>query len=182
MLSTPAEREAQASELLRLACADNVRPRLLEYAARLTGSAEDGMDLYNQALLDTHEAVQLRGAIIRDVQFYLFGVMRNNYTDELRRRSGLAPLEHQPEQVLEAEITVDDTAVLAEQVGAYMQEHFEPADRVLLRLDAEGLSTRKIGNATGRAWRTVARRLASMKEELRTALLPGAALLLLLLA
>lgn len=181
MLSTAAEREAQASELLRIACSDSVRPRLLEYAQRLTGSAEDGMDLYQQALLDTHEAVQLRGVVIRDVKFYLFGVMRNNHTNELRRRQGFAPLSHQPEEALEGELMPDETAVLAERVRAVMQEEFEPADRVLMHLDADGYSTQKIADMTGRAKRTVARRLAWMKDFIRSSVMPGAVSLLLYL-
>jgi RNA polymerase sigma factor (sigma-70 family) len=167
MLSTVVEREAQASEFLRLATLPLVRTQLLAYATKLTECPEAGMDLYQQALLDTHEAVQLRGILIRDVRFYLFGVMRNSHIDEQRRRAGLAPLPEHAHELPDEPLQTDPTAHLASQVEAYVQESFEPADRVLLRLNADNYSTRQIQQMTGQPARTVLWRLTRMKEQIR---------------
>jgi DNA-directed RNA polymerase specialized sigma24 family protein len=175
MESTPLTPEAQATELLRIGGEAATRTQLLRYALKLCGDPDTANDYYQQALLDGHDAIQHRGfAGSRDVdyKFYLMGAIKSKHAAEVRRKSRLAPLTQRlmegPEQVPRHHAHHRQEH-LAAQVAREIEEH---PDRVLFRLSVDGYSSRQIETLTGRPWRTVARRVAQLKEQLRQTFAP----------
>ena len=63
-----------------------LRPRLHRYCARMTGSVIDGEDVLQDALADAHRALA-QGAVVEDMERWLFRIARNAALDHLRQRA-----------------------------------------------------------------------------------------------
>ena len=161
-----ATREAQATACLE--AADRYREPLLALARCLAGNDEDGMDLYQQTLLNCHDAIQRVGFAGDRYEFYLRTALKNLHRklQKAQRKHHVEPL---PEELAEAPApATDGLADLAEQMMDEVREQFSPADRVALRLHADGYSCREIAELTGQGDRWHIRwRLDKLKAHLR---------------
>jgi RNA polymerase sigma factor (sigma-70 family) len=188
-------REAQATACLE--AADRYRVPLLVLAQKLTGCPEEGMNLYQQTLLNCHDAIQRNGFAGERYEFYLYTSLRNQFRKQGRLASREVLLDFQllesgstsrndegtapwaakvnrqiPEPITglgaAATPTTDPQAELAEQVMAEVREQFDMRDRVALRLHVDGMSYRDIAALVGyRDQSWVWRRVERMKATLR---------------
>lgn len=178
-------REQQACDCLE--AAERHRVNLLAVACRLAGSAEGGMDLFQQTVLNCHDAIQRNGFAGGRYEFYLLASIKNlSYKEtKARRRTVLWDFSADSEgyyesgnaktqaavrgsQVAPPEPELDEQAQLAEQVMREAKEVFSANDRVVLRLHADGLNARQIAEALGGGDRTwMHRRITSLKDYLR---------------
>lgn len=188
-----ATREAQATACLE--AADHHRGPLLGLARKLTGCPEEGMNLYQQTLLNCHDAIQRNGFAGDRYSFYLAQSMRNLYTRQQVQHGrevrvdfqqaeaggeerddeagapwavGRANAQSSWEQLRAAEAGPDERAQLAEQVMEEVRQQFSFADRIALRLSIDGLSCQQIAEHIGtkdQSW--IWRRLGRMKAQLR---------------
>ena len=188
-----ATREAQATACLE--AADHHRTALLGLARKLTGCPEEGMNLYQQALLNCHDAIQRNGFAGEHYYFYLSQALRNLHGRQQQHHQreqrvdfqqteaggserddeGSAPwaavrsaVQDSWEHLHAAGPAPDAHAQLAEQVMEEVRQQFSFADRIALRLSLLGLSCQQIAEHIGtkdQSW--VNRRLARMRAQLR---------------
>ena len=186
-------REAQA--LACLEAAEQQRSPLLGIAYKLTGSSEEAMDLYQQTLLNCHDAIQRNGFAGSNYNFYLAQSLRNLYyrTCQQHQREvrvdfqqtesggsgrddeGEAPWSATHNQVRNSwekpsppGAPPSAEAQLAEQMMEEVKQQFSFRDRIALRLSIDGLSCQAIAEHIGtkdQSW--VWRRLNRMKTQLR---------------
>jgi DNA-directed RNA polymerase specialized sigma24 family protein len=192
-MNPAATREEQAMACLE--AAEQYRAPLLALATKLTGNAEEGMDLFQQTVLNCHDAIQRNGFAGERYQFYLLSSLRNQFnrskrrggrevqvdfqaiesTSSARNDEGPAPwaakVRRQGVDLNRAPVPTppaDAHAHLAEQILAEAKQQFSYADRVLLRLHLDEVPTREIVQLTGYGEHTgIWRRLEKMKEHLR---------------
>lgn len=183
--------EAQATACLL--AGTHHRARLLAVATQLTGCPEQGMDLFQQNLLNCHDAIQRRGFAGERYEFYLLASLKRlhyrqqkvtqrtrptdfqacqNYEDgylgeEVATLAALfTPGEHLPLPL--GESPQSERQQLAEQVAAEVRARLSFTDRLLLRLHADGYSGQEIVGLTGAADRfRVRRALDRLKAQLR---------------
>lgn len=161
------ENDSKATECLRVGAAE--RGLLLAVATRLAGNAEDGMNLYQQSLLDCHDAIQKLGFSGGNYKFYILQAIKwlnveqqraagrfclLEASEELDGATGPAPLE-------------DGLATLAADVEREIERRYSPADVAAFRLHVAGSTYREIEQLTGREFSWVRRRIVKMKEFLR---------------
>lgn len=188
-------REEQATACLE--AAERHREPLLALATKLAGCPEEGMELFQQAVLNCHDAIQRNGFAGERYEFYLYTSLRNYFLKQQRHQSrerrvdfqqaesgsstrddeGPAPWVAKARSSWEELSTLtaarpasslDPHAQLAEQVMAEVQQQFSWADRVALRLSLDGLSCQQIAEHIGKKDQSyVWRRLQRMKEQLR---------------
>lgn len=185
-------REEQATACLE--AAERHREPLLGLARKLTGCPEEGMELYQQTVLNCHDAIQRSGFAGDRYHFYLAQSLRHLHTRGLRRNDreirmdfqftdsggygrddeGDAPWSSAHDKVKKAWeeastlVAPHAEAQLAEQVMAEVRQQFSFADRIALRLSIDGLSCQQIAEHIGtkdQSW--VWRRLQKMKAQLR---------------
>ncbi|MDO7849916.1 hypothetical protein Q5H92_26390 [Hymenobacter sp. M29] len=162
------EREAQAAECLRVGAAE--RGHLLPLAVKLTGSAEDGMNLYQQKLLDCHDAIQQEGFKGSNYKFYILQAIKWGAVEERRRAGKLTPLElaeAYDRQLNSPAPPEDGLAALAADVETELATGYHPADVTAFRLHVAGSTYRQIGQLTGKDYSWIRRTIVKMKNELR---------------
>lgn len=179
--------EAQASELLSVCCEQDNYSRLRAYAGKLAG--DDADELLQQGLLDAHDAVQARGTTSPASQYpYLvMTIMKRRFVDGQRRAGRVVDLMLTDEKGLVNEhagavavgrrqLREAHEAERAQQLGhlaaAELAGAFPMADRVCFRLSAEGYSSRKIAELTGRNYMMVHRRVNQIQKHLQQFLTP----------
>lgn len=168
MYDASASRDEQALRLLAATELPAVKGPLLGYARTLCGGDRQAAeDLYYQARLDAHDYVQAKGHTGDDFRFLLLRIIARRHVDEHRRQEKHPALPAATLELADASPDVDERAHLAQLVAAYVQEEFEPADRVLLRLHVEGYSLRETQQLTGRNYKAVQRVLGSMFARVR---------------
>jgi DNA-directed RNA polymerase specialized sigma24 family protein len=184
-------REAQATACLK--AGETHRVLLLAVARKLAGSDEGGMDLFQQTLLNCHEAIQRHGFVGDRYEFYLLKSLRYLAYKEQREAKRWAPLPQQPmadpsdDDFTDGELSraegwaqrsispeasnaggPDALAQLADQMQEEIRARFSPADRIALRLHVQGESYRDIAALVGGGDHTwISRRVNRMKETLR---------------
>lgn len=159
-----------AQALACLEAADTHRRPLLRLASGLTGSADAGKDLYQQTLLNCHDAIQRKGFTGTDYAPYLSRALRQAHyrRDTAARRFTSLPDYY--EAVQEVETDDESRHRFAEQVAAAAQAQFAMPDRLMLRLHLEGESYRDISALVGGGdYSWIRRRLEKMKTQLRAA-------------
>lgn len=183
----PATREEQASACLE--AAEKHRLNLLAVARRLTGSHDEGMDLFQQTCLNCHDAIQRNGFAGGRYEFYLLISLKNLHYKEKKQRLRFVSIDAEvghgaadqhgeeerssltfvPGQYLAAaEPELSGAAELAEQLMQEVRQQFSPADRLALRLHLDGYSTRQIAELTGQGHHLgVHRQLTRLKSYLR---------------
>lgn len=186
--SEPLSFDDQASACLL--AATQHRARLLAVATKLTGSAEAGMDLFQQACLDCHDAIQRRGFQGDRYEFYLLTSLKNLHYKLAKEARRTRATDFQESQDYQSDYTGalydpdqhagpgvptalpdsphSERESLAEQVAAEAQARFSFPERVVLRLHADGYSCQEITELTGYADRYRVRHLLDrLKESLR---------------
>ncbi len=187
-----ATREAQATACL--ATAERFQPQLLALALRLTGNQPDAMDLFQQSVLNCHDAIQSGGFEGDRYEFYLRRAIQTLHYRKARNRTVAIDFQ----ELIEADsddasgewgdefftketrpfavAAIDEHGVsqLAEQMMEEVRARFTPAERVVLRLHMNGESSRDIADLTGlpnhlAAWRLVERLKSHLRSTFRQA-------------
>jgi DNA-directed RNA polymerase specialized sigma24 family protein len=188
-------KEAQATACLEAAA--TYKEPLLALATKLAGSKEGGMDLFQDVVLNCHDAVQRNGFAGDKYQFYLRTAIHNHYKRTKRRESRTVPMdfgallaqqdydtqEREPgrsPELREWDRTIgqalagseqfapQDALPLAKQIQQEITERFSFTDRVLWRLHIDGMPARDIAAHMQRTDHTgVWRRIDKMKDYLR---------------
>ena len=125
-----------------------LRPKLHRYCARMAGSAIDGEDIVQDALLKATEAYPADGSIA-NTEAWLFRIARNTALDFLRRRVRLeAVLAGQPdEDAADPEDEIARRQIAAMGLRPFMK--LSPAERSSVILtDVIGYSLREVGEIT----------------------------------
>lgn len=166
---TAAEKEWQAAECLRVGAAE--RGLLLATATKLAGHAEDGMDLYQQSLLNCHDAIQKKGFVGPNYKFYLLQAIRWLHVE--RQRAAGKPIEFDdaahwgPASAPASQ--ADPLASLAADIEQALETSYAPERVLAFRLHADGKTYREIAQVLGpgRDFSWVRRKVVEMKEALR---------------
>jgi RNA polymerase sigma factor (sigma-70 family) len=167
-----ATREEQATACLE--AAEKHQVLLLRVARHLAGNDEDGMELYQQALLNCHDAIRRNdnGFTGDRYEFYLLASIKNLYFKETKKKRRFTEFKpEEAETISPAGPSSDALGQLAEQVMAEVKAKFSPADRLALRLHVDGYSCQEIAELTGtpgeQARKWIWRKLDNMKAALR---------------
>lgn len=166
---TAEEKEWQAAECLRVGAAE--RGLLLATAVKLAGHAEDGMDLYQQSLLDCHDAIQRKGFVGPNYKFYLLQSIRWLHVERQRAAGKLTEFNdaaHCGPAPAPAPQT-DPLASLAADVEQALETDYAPDRALAFRLHAQGKTYREIAQVLGpgRDFSWVRRKVVEMKDALR---------------
>lgn len=146
------------------------RQPLLALATKLTRSAEEGMNLYQQTLLNCHDAIQRHGFAGDRYEFYLYTSLKRLHYKQAKQQAQTTEL---PEDFADTytagpEPDVAGRQLLGEQLQAEAAARFSFADRVALRLHIDGYSGREIAELLGASCRiTIWRRIEKMKANLK---------------
>lgn len=126
-----------------------LRPKLHRYTARMTGSAIDGEDVVQDALLKAIEALPRAGDIV-NVEGWVFRIIHNTALDYLRRRGRIAVLQadDDPDDVADPGMHGVDPDIAATSLRTFM--HLPPAQRSsVILMDVLGHSLQEIADVTG---------------------------------
>ncbi|MEW6642914.1 MAG: RNA polymerase sigma factor [Pseudomonadota bacterium] len=126
-----------------------LRPKLHRYTARMTGSAIDGEDVVQDALLKAIEALPRAGDIV-NVEGWVFRIIHNTALDYLRRRGRRGALESDddPDGVADPATAGGEHLAAAASLRTFM--HLPPAQRSsVILMDVLGHSLQEIADATG---------------------------------
>ena len=138
---------AQALDCLQ--AADGQRRPLLRYATKLAGSAEQGMELYQQTLLNCHDAIQRGGYTGEDYGPYLFQALRYAHYRQDNAARRVSSLPDNYDAVQEAGPSADELHAFAEQIATDVRARFNWADRIAFRLHLDGYTFQQIADLTG---------------------------------
>jgi RNA polymerase sigma-70 factor (ECF subfamily) len=122
-----------------------VRPKLHRYCARMTGSAIDGEDVVQDAMVKALEAMpQLQ--LIAQIEGWLFRIAHNAALDFLRRRArrDAAFSDEDLDMMVDPVTVVDDRQVAAASLRTFMRLPVAQRSSVILK-DVLGYSLEEIG-------------------------------------
>ncbi len=122
-----------------------LRPKLHRYCARMTGSAIDGEDIVQDALLKAMEAFPRDGSIANP-EAWLFRIAHNTALDFLRRRLRLQAVVTGPaqEDIADPEDEITRRQIAAMSLRPFMK--LSPAERSsVILMDVIGYSVNEIG-------------------------------------
>lgn len=162
------DKELQAMECLRVGAAE--RGLLLALAAKLAGNAEDGMDLYQQSLLDCHDAIQRLGFRGSNYKFYILQSIKWLNVERQRAAGKLLPLEEgECGGAFAPAPAVDALAALAAEVESELLASYPPDAVAAFRLHVAGHTYREIETlmGPGHEFSWVRRKIIKMKDALR---------------
>jgi RNA polymerase sigma-70 factor (ECF subfamily) len=126
-----------------------LRPRLHRYCARMTGSAVDGEDVVQQALVQAWEALAKAGMPDRP-DAWLFRIAHNAALDFLRRRNRREAwmTDTDPETVVDPISVAEQRQTVAASLHLFM--HLPPAQRgAVVLMDVLGYSLQEIVEVLG---------------------------------
>jgi RNA polymerase sigma-70 factor (ECF subfamily) len=135
-----AERRAAFDRLLR-----DLRPKLHRYCARMTGSAVDGEDVIQDALVKAMEAFSQTGPLANP-EGWLFRIAHNASLDFLRRRArqNAARSDEDPDMMVDPAAPVNDREIAAASLRTFMRLPVAQRSSVIL-MDVLGYSLEEIG-------------------------------------
>ena len=126
----------------------DMRPKLHRYCARMAGSAVDGEDIVQEALI---KAVEAYGRTpIDNAESWLFRIAHNAAMDFLRRRRRQEAVhsEEDPESAVDETASAVSRHAAAAALRTFM--HLPVAQRgVVILMDVLGYSLREVGDITG---------------------------------
>lgn len=122
-----------------------VRPKLHRYCARMTGSAIDGEDIVQDALVKALEAMP-QVQLIAQIEGWLFRIAHNAALDFLRRktRRDAALSNEDLDMVVDPVAAVDDRQVAAASLRTFMRLPVAQRSSVILK-DVLGYSLEEVG-------------------------------------
>jgi len=126
-----------------------LRPRLHRYCARMTGSAIDGEDVVQEALLKAVEALPQAGSI-ENLEAWLVRIAHNAALDFLRRRARRNSIlsDEDPDMLIDTAPTGTDREAAAASLRTFMELPVAQRSSVIL-MDVLGYSLEEIGGITG---------------------------------
>lgn len=126
-----------------------LRPKLHRYCARMTGSAVDGEDVVQEALVKAIEAFDRAGPIANP-EAWLFRIAHNAALDSLRRRSRQAASQsdEDPHMIVDPIVVSDERQVAAASLRTFMRLPVTQRSTVIL-MDVLGYSLQEIGGIAG---------------------------------
>lgn len=145
----------------------DLRPRLYRFCARMAGSAVEGEDILQEALLKAMQAFPGPGALGQP-EAWLFRIARNAALDHLRRRlraqSMLVP---QDDEILADPVdAIDQRQIASLGLGAFMA--LSPAERgCVILMDVLGYSLREIAQIMETGVQAVKASLHRGRQKLR---------------
>jgi len=145
MPSTPGQKEARLLFERKLG---DMRPKLHRYCARMAGSAVDGEDIVQEALLKAVEAFGRNP--IENLESWLFRIAHNAAMDFLRRRRRQEAVhsEEDPEMIVDESASAASRQATAAGLRTFM--HLPTAQRgAVILMDVLGYSLREVGDITG---------------------------------
>ena len=125
-----------------------LRPRLQRYTARMTGSAVDGEDVVQDAIVKAIEAFPAAGAIA-NLEGWIFRILHTTAIDFLRRRGRLSALsaDDDPDTVADPATDVGERQIALTSLRTFMQ--LPPAQRSsVILMDVLGYSLDEIAAIT----------------------------------
>jgi RNA polymerase sigma-70 factor (ECF subfamily) len=122
-----------------------LRPKLQRYCARMTGSAVDGEDVVQEALVKAIEAFDRAGPI-DNPEGWLFRIAHNAALDFLRRRSRQAASlsDEDPHMIVDPIVVSEERQVAAASLRTFMRLRVTQRSTVIL-MDVLGYSLQEIG-------------------------------------
>ncbi len=144
-----------------------LRPKLHRYCARMTGSAIDGEDILQEALLRAMQALPKAGPIARP-ENWLFRIAHNAALDFLRRRArqNAVHSDEETEMIADPVSEVDDRQIAAASLRTFMRLPVAQRSSVIL-MDVLGYSLKEIGGVTGMTMPSVKASLHRGRTRLR---------------
>ena len=128
---------------------NELRPKLHRYCARMTGSAIDGEDVIQEALVKAIEAFAQAGSIANP-ESWLFRIAHNAALDFLRRRTRQDALrsDQDPDMIVDPETTMERRQIAAASLRTFMRLPVAQRASVIL-MDVLGYSVEEIGDVLG---------------------------------
>jgi RNA polymerase sigma-70 factor (ECF subfamily) len=126
----------------------DLRPKLHRYCARMTGTAADGEDVLQEALVKAIDAFT-PAEPIANPEGWLFRVAHNTALDFLRRRARQDALrsDEDPEMIIDPAATTDNRAIAAASLRTFMRLPIAQRSSVIL-MDVLGYSLEEISAFT----------------------------------
>ena len=136
------DRHAAFDRLLKL------RPKLHRYCARMTGSAIDGEDVVQEAIVKAIEALDEAGALANP-EGWLFRIAHNTALDFLRRKSRREAIsfDQDPDMIADHAAPADIRVATAASLRTFMRLPAAQRSSIIL-MDVLGYSLEEIGNVT----------------------------------
>jgi len=148
----------------------SLRPKLHRYSARMVGSAIDGEDVVQEALVKAIEAFS-RMTAVSNIESWLFRIVHNSALDFLRQRLRQQRLAGDEDLAMIADPidAVHQRQAAAAGLRAFMQLPIAQRSSVIL-MDVLGYSLEEIGGITGSTVPAVKAALHRGRERLREAM------------
>jgi RNA polymerase sigma-70 factor (ECF subfamily) len=126
----------------------DLRPKLHRYCARMTGTAADGEDVLQEALVKAIDAF-VAAEPIANPEGWLFRLAHNAALDFLRRRARQDALrsDEDPEMIIDPAATTDNRAIAAASLRTFMRLPVAQRSSVIL-MDVLGYSLEEISAFT----------------------------------
>ena len=143
----------------------DVRPQLLRYCARMTGSVVDGEDIVQEALAKVYFRLPQLGHV-ENLRAWLFTILRNTYyTNVLRRRREVRDEQGEYAGTLKAAPTQDWSVAMRSLQVALLQLPDEHREALIL-VGAAGLSYEEAAEICGCALGTIKSRVNRARARL----------------
>ena len=144
-----------------------IRPKLHRYCARMTGSAVDGEDIVQDALMKAMAALPATDAIIR-LESWVFRIAHNAALDFLRQRARREALhaDEDPDMIVHPATDADRGEIAAASLGTFMRLPVAQRGSVILK-DVLGYSLGEIASFLDTSVPAVKAALHRGRERLR---------------
>jgi RNA polymerase sigma-70 factor (ECF subfamily) len=144
-----------------------MRPKLHRYCARMTGSAIDGEDVVQEALVKAMAALPRTDAIVH-LESWLFRIAHNAALDFLRRRArqDARTTDDDPDMLIDTQEAADRAQVAAASLHTFMRLPVVQRSAVILK-DVLGYSLHEIGGFLDTSLPAVKAALHRGRERLR---------------
>ena len=142
------ENEASASRAAFERQLGALRPKLHRYCARMTGSAIDGEDVVQDALIKAIEAFDREP--VASPEAWLFRIAHNTALDHLRRRARQEALgtQEDPDMIVDPVMPADERVAAAASLHTFMRLSVAQRSSIIL-MDVLGYSLDEIRDVTG---------------------------------
>ena len=146
-----------------------LRPKLYRYCARITGSAVDGEDVVQDAILKAVEAAEREGRIAHP-EAWLFRIAHNAAIDFLRRRARQANLLVREKLLVDGELEMFDELAQRQATAASLRTFMGlpvPQRSSIILMDVLGYSLREVAEIMDATVPAVKANLHRGRERLR---------------
>jgi RNA polymerase sigma-70 factor (ECF subfamily) len=126
-----------------------LRPKLHRYCARMTGSAADGEDIVQDAMIKAFEALPAVG-VVANLEGWLFRIVHNTVLDFLRRRARAPEMQSEDtlDMIAAPDVPYQDDAVVSTSLRTFMRLPPLQRSTVILK-DVLGHPLEEVASVTG---------------------------------